>query len=88
LPFSRFLLVYVWTLVFSSEPSSKATSSIHISIVSLFPIIIFPFVEDCSIDNLHKIMSKDDAENNYSSTNYAKILINFLIKRKKEKIYK
>jgi hypothetical protein len=28
-------------------------------------------------------MSKDNAKNNYSSTNYAKNLINFLIKRKK-----
>jgi hypothetical protein len=29
-------------------------------------------------------MSKDNARNNYSSTNYAKILINFLMKRKKK----
>jgi hypothetical protein len=30
-------------------------------------------------------MSKDNAENNYSSTIYAKNLIKFLIKRKKRK---
>jgi hypothetical protein len=30
-------------------------------------------------------VSKDNAKNNYFSTNYAKILIKFLIKRKKEK---
>jgi hypothetical protein len=30
-------------------------------------------------------MSKDNAENNCFSTNYAKILIKFLIKRKKRK---
>jgi hypothetical protein len=30
-------------------------------------------------------MSKDNAKNNYSSTNYAKILIIILIKRKKKK---
>jgi len=28
-------------------------------------------------------MSKDNVENNYSSTNYAKIIIKFLSKRKK-----
>jgi hypothetical protein len=30
-------------------------------------------------------MSKDNAKNNYFSTNYAKILNSFLIKRKKRK---
>jgi hypothetical protein len=30
-------------------------------------------------------MSKDNAKNNYSSTNYAKILIIILIKREREK---
>jgi hypothetical protein len=30
-------------------------------------------------------MSKDNAKNNYSSTNHAKILIKFLIKKKKRK---
>jgi hypothetical protein len=33
---------------------------------------------------IYKTMSKDNARNNYSSTNYAKILIKFLFKRKKE----
>jgi hypothetical protein len=36
-------------------------------------------------------MSKDNTKNNYSSTNYEKNLIKFLVKRKKEKkkkIYK
>jgi hypothetical protein len=30
-------------------------------------------------------MSKDNTKNNYSSTNYAKKLIKFLIKRKKKR---
>jgi hypothetical protein len=30
-------------------------------------------------------MSKDNAKNNYSSTNYAKIIIKILIKRKRKK---
>jgi hypothetical protein len=60
---------------------SKTTSFIHISIVSLFPLITFSFAEDRSIGRFNKIMSKDNAKNNYSSTNYAKIIIKFLIKR-------
>jgi hypothetical protein len=85
LPFFGFLLVFVWTFGFSSGPSSKTTSFIHISIVSLFPLITFSFVENCSIGSFHKTMSKDNIENNYSSTNYVKIIIKFLIKKNKKK---
>ncbi len=52
--------------------SSKTTSFIHISIVSLLPIIILSFVEDCIIGSFYKTMSKDNAENNCSSTNDGK----------------
>ncbi len=52
LQFSRFLLVSIWTLEFSSDLSSKITSFIHIPIVSLFPLITFSFAEDYSIGNL------------------------------------
>ncbi len=48
----------------------------------LFPFITFSFAKDCSISNFHKIVSKDNTKNNYSSTNYAK---KNLIRRKKEK---
>jgi len=51
----------------------------------LFPFITFSFAKDYSIDSFHKIESKDNAVNNYSSINYVKILIKILIKRKKEK---
>jgi hypothetical protein len=64
LPFFGFLLVYVWTLGFSLGLSPKTTSFIHISIVSLFPLITFSFVEDCSIGSFNKIMSKDNAKIN------------------------
>jgi len=75
---------YLNTWIFLN-PSSKTTSFIHISIVSLFPLITFSFVEDCSIDSFHKTMSKDNVENDYSSTNYAKIIIKFVMKRKKKR---
>ncbi len=84
LPFFGFLLVFVWTIGFASNPSSKTTSFIHISIVSLFPFIIFLFAKDCSIGSFHKTMSKDNAKNNYSSTNYAKNS-NKISNQKKEK---
>jgi len=48
-------------------PILKTTSFTHISIVSLFPLIIFSFAEDCSISNFHKIMSKDNVENNFNN---------------------
>ncbi len=72
-------------LGFSSKLSSKTTSFIHISIVSLFLFITFSFTKDCSIGSFYKTMSKNNVKNNYSSTNYAKILIKFLIKRKKKR---
>jgi len=84
LPFFGFLLVYVWTLRFSSNLFFKTTSFIHISIVSLFPFITLSFAKHCSINNFHKIIFKDNAKNNYSLRNYARILLKFLIKRKKK----
>jgi hypothetical protein len=44
--------------------SSKITSFIKISIVSLFPFIIFSFVKDYSINNFHKSMFRDNAKKN------------------------
>jgi hypothetical protein len=85
--FFGFLLVYVWTLGFSSDLFSKITSFIHISIVSLFPFITFSFVKDYCISNFHKTMSKDNTKNNYSSTNYAKKLIKIQSKEKNKNAF-
>jgi hypothetical protein len=63
--------------------SSKTTSFIHISTVSLLPIIILSFVEDCTIGNFYKTISKDNAENSCSSTNDGKISVKFQIKKKR-----
>jgi hypothetical protein len=54
----------------------------------IIPIYSFSFAGDCSIDSFHKTLSKDNAENNYFSTNYAKNLIKILIKKEKKRIQK
>jgi hypothetical protein len=43
--------------------SSRITSFINTSTVSLFPLIIFSFAKNCSINNFHKNMSKNNVEN-------------------------
>jgi hypothetical protein len=52
--FFGFLFVSIYTLTFSAIISSF----IQVSIVSLFPIITFSFVEDYSISSFHKSISR------------------------------
>jgi hypothetical protein len=68
--FSWFLFVSIYTLWFYSDISSLITSFMHISIVWLLWFILFSFVEDWSIANFHKNMSKAHAQKTLFVPNY------------------